>query len=72
MGTMIFIISGLNLITNNDSSFAQVNASSSTPISPLSNNNQPTEDSMDQQIEKLYCLMNKEIDFLMLKIMLKL
>jgi tetratricopeptide (TPR) repeat protein len=45
-GTMIFIISGLNLIANSDSSFAQVNASSSTPISPSSNNNQPTEESM--------------------------
>lgn len=46
-GTMIFIISGLNLIANSDSLFAQVNASSSsTPNSPLSNNNQPPEDSM--------------------------
>ena len=45
-GTMIFIISGLNLIANSDSLFAQVNASSSTPISSLSNNNQPPEDSM--------------------------
>ena len=45
-GTMIFIISGLNLIANSDSLFAQANASSSTPISSLSNNNQPPEDSM--------------------------
>src|SRR5215217_8470212 len=44
-GTMIFIISGLSLIANSDSSFSQVN-SSSTPISPSSNNNQQTGESM--------------------------
>src|SRR5918995_1899163 len=46
-GIMIFIISGLNLIANSDSSFSQVNSSSSssTPISPP-NSNQQTGESM--------------------------
>src|ERR687897_609970 len=41
--TMIFIISGLNLISDNDYSFAQVNASSP---SSLSNNSQQTQESL--------------------------
>src|SRR5215207_1263877 len=41
--TIIFIISGLNLISDNDYSFAQVNASSS---SSLSNNSQQTQESL--------------------------
>lgn len=46
-GTMIFIITGLNLVANSDSSFSQVNSStSSTPISPSPNNNQQTGESM--------------------------
>ncbi len=44
-GTMIFIFLGLNLISNSDFSFAQVNASSPS-IPPSFNNSQPTEESM--------------------------
>src|SRR5215210_3413338 len=42
--TMIFIISGLNLISDTDYSYAQVNASSSS--SSLSNNSQQTQESL--------------------------
>jgi tetratricopeptide (TPR) repeat protein len=42
--TMIFIISGLNLMGDNDNSLSQVNASSSA--SPLSNNSQQTQESL--------------------------
>ena len=71
-GIMIFIISGLNLIANSDSSFSQVNSSSSsTPISP-SNNNQQTVESMGSTNRDAILSYEQGNKFLMLKIMLKL